>query len=160
MAEAVPQDGVPQGEDNNAIKSKELQYVFAPGRVHFPSKPYYEDGDPEMYTTDNMGKREALRENPLVRSAITDFMTSQFPNLGAAKLVPKDDYVRVFIRVGSSLRPGMDQDELTKVIREDFESDSQPRKKRRPQATGDEEEQPEVEEQEEPPKNEGSLTEE
>ena len=59
---------------------------------------------------------------------------------GPAKLCSKDEYIRVFHKVGSILRPGIDTDELAKVIREDFESDSQPRKKRKRQENGDDDE--------------------
>ena len=43
-----------------------MQYVFNPGRDHFPAKPYHEDGDPDMYTTDNMNERDMLHDNPEV----------------------------------------------------------------------------------------------
>ena len=41
----------------------------------------------------------------------------------------KDEYCRVFIKVGQILRPGIDTDDLAKIIREDFDSDCQDRKK-------------------------------
>ena len=41
----------------------------------------------------------------------------------------KEEYCRVFIKVGQILRPGIDVDELGKIIREDFDSDSQEKKK-------------------------------
>ena len=47
----------------------------------------------------------------------------------------KDEYCRVFIKVGSILRPGIDTDDLAKIIREDFDNDSQERKK--PKKDGD-----------------------
>ena len=69
MADAVPAD-VP-GRDNNddpkPIRNAKLAYVFQPGRDHFPMKPYFDDGDPSMYTTENMDARDELRDNPRVR---------------------------------------------------------------------------------------------
>ena len=68
------------------------------------------------------------------------------------------------MKVGQILRPGIDTDELAKVIREDFDQDSQPRRRRKRQVEGEDEdnkqpEQPE-EQEAEPPKNADSLTEE
>ena len=162
MAEAVPNDGPGrENDDPKPIRNSKLAYVFQPGRDHFPAKPYYEDGDPEMYSTANMDAREELKDNPRVREAILDFATKQFNLTGAAKLCAKDEYVKVFMKVGQILRPGIDTEDLVKVIREDFESDSQPRKRRRRQVEGEEEEHHEPEEQEvEPPKNTEALTEE
>ena len=157
-------DAPRDGDDPKPIRNENLAFVFKPARDHFPAKPYYEDGDPSMYTTENMNAREDLRENPRVREAILDFATKQFVLTGNAKLCTKDEYVKVFMKVGQILRSGIEPDELQNVIREDFDSDSQPRKKRkrnRGGEDGEEEEVPEPEEQEaEPPKNPDALTEE
>ena len=75
----------------------------------------------------------------------------------------KDEYCKVFMKVGQILRPGIDTDELAKIIREDFDSDTQPRKRRKRQSADDEDEPPaqEPEEQEaEVPINKDALTEE
>ena len=64
----------PTDENPNPIKSKDLQYVFQPGRDHFPAKPYYDDGNPAMYTTENMNARQALRTHPNVKAGIENFM--------------------------------------------------------------------------------------
>ena len=60
-------DGNPVGgnqdqDDQNKIKSEGLRYVFMGNRDNFPNNPctYYEDGNPEMYTKDNMDKRKEL----------------------------------------------------------------------------------------------------
>ena len=75
----------------------------------------------------------------------------------------KDEYCRVFMKVGQILRPGIDTDELARLIREDFENDTQPRKRRKRQ-TGEDDDEPvqqEPEEQEaEVPVNKDALTEE
>ena len=75
----------------------------------------------------------------------------------------KDEYIKTFMKVGQVLRPGIDTEELAKMIREDFESDTQPRKRRKRKQEDDEEgaEPNEPEEAEaEPPKNTDALTEE
>ena len=66
------------------------------------------------------------------------------------------------MKVGQVLRPGIDTDELAKLIREDFDSDTQPRKRRKRTQEGvEDQEVQEPEEQEaEPPKNTDALTEE
>ena len=48
--------------------------MFTQGRDNFPAKPYYEDGNPEMYTKENMDKRDALKKSDIVVSAIEEFM--------------------------------------------------------------------------------------
>ena len=40
------------------------------------------------------------------------------------KQCSKEEYFRVFVKIGMILRPGIDADELQKVIKEDFEMDS------------------------------------
>ena len=166
MAEATATE-VPGGRENDdpkPIRNTRLAYVFQPGRDHFPAKPYYEDGDPSMYTGENMDAREELRDNPRVREQVIEFVSKQFVTTGNAKLCTKDEYCKVFMKVGQILRPGIDTDELAKVIREDFDSDSQPRRRRKRQTDGEDEDnkQPEVPEEQEPenPKNADALTEE
>ena len=141
MAEA-PANDIPgrENDDPKPIRNTRLAYVFQPGRDHFPAKPYYEDGDPSMYTGENMDAREDLRDNPRVREQIIEFISKQFVTTGNAKLCTKDEYCRVFMKVGQILRPGIDTDELAKVIREDFDSDTQPRRRRKRQVEGDDEE--------------------
>ena len=168
MAEAAPATttDIPGRDESDPkpVRNPRLAYVFQPGRDHFPAKPYYEDGDPTMYSETNMQAREELHDNPNVRFAIQDFIQKQFTGLtGAAKLCSKEEYCRVFMKVGQILRPGVDTDELAKSINEDFDSDQQPRKRRKKQTDGDDddEDKAEPEEQEvEPPKNTDSLTEE
>lgn len=109
-------------EDKNKISNKDLAFVFLPNRDAFPSKPYYEDGNPEMYTKENMDKRNGLRDNETVVEAIRDFM-QEFKGINSGK-VSKDEYFRVFINVGMILRPGIEADDLQKIIKEDFDNDS------------------------------------
>jgi hypothetical protein len=111
-----------QQDNQNKISNKDLAYVFLQNRDAFPSKPYYEDGNPEMYTKENMEKRNTLRDNEVVQDAIKDFM-SEFKGAAQGK-VTKDEYFRVFISVGMILRPGVEADDLQKIIKEDFDNDS------------------------------------
>lgn len=118
-------DGMGAADDKNKISNKDLAYVFLQNRDNFPSKPYYEDGNPEMYTKENMEKRNSLKKNDIVADAIQDFMQEFKKN--AQGNITKDEYIRVFINVGMILRPGIDADDLQKIIKEDFENDSQDR---------------------------------
>ena len=153
-----------ENEDPKKIRNKPLEYVFQPSRDHFPAKPYYEDGDPSMYSDENMTKRDALKDSPSIRTAIMDFVGHHFMLQGGSnKLCTKDEYIRSFMKVGSVLRPGIDTDELAKMLREDFESNTQPRKRRKKKAEDDEDQEaaaePEEQEANEPPKNPDALTE-
>ena len=78
MVEAVPSAPGGGNDDPKPIRNTKLAYVFQPGRDHFPAKPYYEDGDPSMYTEQNMDARDELRDNPRVREQIHEFVTKQF----------------------------------------------------------------------------------
>ena len=43
--------------DANNIKSVGLQFVFSVSRDNFPNPvPYYDDGNPDMYSKENMEK--------------------------------------------------------------------------------------------------------
>ena len=67
------------------------------------------------------------------------------------------------MKVGTVLRPSFDVEDLAKMIREDFESDTQPRKRRKKKADDDDGHdavaEPEEQEANEPPKNTDALTE-
>ena len=150
-------------DDPKPIRNSTLAYVFQPSRDHFPAKPYYEDGDPSMYSEANMILRDELKDSSHVRTAVMDFVSNHFILQGGQnRLCTKDEYIKAFMKVGQVLRPGIDTEELAKLIREDFESDTQPRKRRkRKQEDDEQDEQPEEQEQEaEPPKNTDALTEE
>ena len=73
-----------QVENQNMILSRDLQQVFNPGRDMFPNKPYFEDGNPEWYTFENMQRRKELKTNPQVIEAIRQFQ-QQFFNMNAHK---------------------------------------------------------------------------
>ena len=113
-------------ENPNKIESEALAYIFKANRDIFPAKPYNEDGNPEMYTQANMDKRKALRNNPIVMEAIEKFAKEfQWTGPSSNRVVSKEEYFRIFVKVGMILRPGIDSDELTKFIKEDFDNDSQ-----------------------------------
>ena len=98
--------------DSSKIKSKGLQHVFNQARDLFPKfpVPYYEDGDPEMYTPENIAKRKALKNNDLVKEAIEDFK-KEF-DLGPKGNCSKETYFKVFTNIAFILKPGFEADEL------------------------------------------------
>lgn len=59
-----------EGDNQNKISNKDLAYVFLQTRDNFPAKPYYEDGNPEMYTSENMQARQELKKKDMVIEAI------------------------------------------------------------------------------------------
>ena len=112
-------------ENPNKIDNVDLAYVFKSNRDHFPAKPYYDDGNPEMYTKENREKRAGLRTNVVVKTAIENFMREQFDRSGGKNpVINKDEYFKVFVKIGMILRPGIDADDLAKLIKEDFDNDS------------------------------------
>ena len=108
----------------NKIKSEGLKFVFNANRDIFPHNPcpYHEDGNPEMYSKESMEKRRQLRDDVVVKEAINTFMLEfSTTNSGACS---KEEYFKVFHKIGSILRPGIEADELQRIIKEDFEMDS------------------------------------
>ena len=76
--------------------------------------------------------RDELKDSANVRGAIIDFVSNHFVLVGGSnRMCNKDEYIKAFMKVGQVLRPGIDTEELAKLIREDFESDTQPRKRRK-----------------------------
>ena len=114
-----------EGDNQNKlqqISNKDLAYVFLQNRDNFPAKPYYEDGNPDMYLKENIEKRKTLQHNETVLEAVNDFM-KEFRQNGQGH-ISKDEYFRVFINVGMILRPGIDADDLQKIIKEEFDNDT------------------------------------
>ena len=114
------------GADKGQVKNSEIQYLFSHERDQFPNKAYHEDGNPDMYSKENIEKRRSLYRNETVVEAINDFM-KEF-KFNAQRQFSRDEYFRVFVNVGSLLRPGIDADDLQKVIKEEFEADTQDNK--------------------------------
>ena len=62
--------------DANKIKNEGLKFVFLQNRDNFPTNPcpYYDDGNPDMYTAQAIEQRNALKKNEVVRDSINDFI--------------------------------------------------------------------------------------
>ena len=97
----------PPVEEKKETNNPDLEYVFKADRDTWPPrpfekvppKPYPDDGNPNMYTPENIEKRAALRTHPNVRAGIDTFM-KRFTRNNTTKICTKDEYVRVFVRVG------------------------------------------------------------
>ena len=115
----------PAGDDHNKIKSEGLRFVFMGNRDNFPNNPctYYEDGDPGMYTKESMDKRKELQSNAIIRDALDEFINYQFTLDRQAKCA-KEEYIKVFMKVGLILRPDIEAADLERIIKEDWELDS------------------------------------
>ena len=115
--------GTEGAEDGNMIQNKHIQFIFNPNRDNFPEKPYFEDGNPELYSNENMAKRKALKEDVDVQNAIKEFMTASF-TFTHQKIVTRDQYFQKFIKIGQILRPNTEAEELQKLIKEDYDRDN------------------------------------
>ena len=127
MVDATDDLNKPTDEPNeqNKIKDQGLIFVFSQIRDNFPTNPcpYYDDGNPDMYTAENMKSRDDLKKNEVVRDAINDFIKNQF-NLEKNGDCTKEEYYMVFSKICMILRPGIDSDDMQRIIKEDFENDS------------------------------------
>ena len=124
-----PEKADPDENPNNQIKNPNLQYVFNPERDKFPAKHYLEDGNPEMYTTENMQKRDDLFNDPIVKSAINKFIDDQFTG-NKSGLFTKDAYLMTFSKCASVLRSDLSHEEISNLLREEFEHDCIEKKKK------------------------------
>ena len=118
-------DGLGGDEPNetNKIKSEGLQFVFSNQRDNFPNPvPYYDDGNPDMYSKENMEKRKNLKDHHIVRNAIEEFIQKAFTTTRDGNCT-KEDYFQVFMKIGVILRPGIEADNLNALIKEDWEHD-------------------------------------
>ena len=127
---------LPPVEEKKETNNKDLEYVFNHERDNWPSplvclppKPYPDDGNAFMYTPENVQRRESLRHHPNVKAGIEQFM-KRFTRPGKTLMCSKDEYVRVFLRVGQILRPGLDIEDMQKLLTEEFESDCREKKRR------------------------------
>ena len=115
--------GLDGDEESNIIQNKEIGFIFNPNRDAFPAKPYYEDGNPDLYSNEKMAKRKALKEDIDVQNAIKEFMSTSF-TFTAHKIVTRDVYFQKFIKIGQILRPNTEAEELQKLIKEDYDRDN------------------------------------
>ena len=101
--------------------------MFNQARDIFPKNPvpYYEDGDPDMYTPENLVKRESLKQNEIVREAIDTFMEEQFEMAKNKNMCTRESYLKVFTNIAFILKPGFEADELQSAIKADWDTDSQ-----------------------------------
>ena len=111
--------------EKNKIKHEGLQFVFSQNRDAFITNPcpYADDGNPDMYTQENIEKRNNLRTSPIVKKSIDDFITDNFTL--QSNNCSKEEYFKMFMKIGTILRPGIEADDLNRIIKEDFETDSQ-----------------------------------
>ena len=68
---AEEKDEKEEKKDEKKAKFADLNDVFNPNRDDtIPS--YVDDGNPELYSEENFAKRNELKNNPIVKDAITD----------------------------------------------------------------------------------------
>ena len=110
-------DKVDPEEDTQGTKitNPNLQYVFNPKRDTFPSKYYYEDGNPEMFSKENIEKREALAERPDINAAIDKFIDLHFQSMKMDKC-SKEDYLKVFSQSCEILRKDLTHKEILGML--------------------------------------------
>ena len=133
--EAKPEMGeekksyVPQGfgddqQNKGAVDHPAIAFVFAPDRDVFPAKPYHEDGNPDYYSKESMDQREALKEDPIIKDAIEQFIQKEFKIFNDEQILSKEQYISQFLKIALILRPGSDPDEIQQIVKEDYENDN------------------------------------
>ena len=75
-----------------------------------------------MYTKENGEKRKGLKTYGIVRAAIEEFMAIFNPT--SSGNVSKEDYMKQYSIILTSLRPGIDADESQTILAADWDSDS------------------------------------
>ncbi|EAS07708.2 hypothetical protein TTHERM_00497620 (macronuclear) [Tetrahymena thermophila SB210] len=102
---------------DKATKQKEKQLI---------DKHYYQDGDPTMYTKENLQQRNALKEDPDVKNAIQKFMNIYtWDSNGKLNL---ESYLFVHTGLAEILRDDLQEemkaDELKFILQQDWQHDS------------------------------------
>lgn len=104
----------------------EIAFIFDPNRDLFPNKPYYDDGNPDFYSEENIKKWESLKEDPVVKEAIDNFIAREFKSIyNDEKPISKQEYIQTFLKIALILRPGIEPDELQQIVKDDYENDNQ-----------------------------------
>ena len=67
-----------------------------------------------MYTEEAVKSRETLKKNEIVSETIKDFITKQFIRDSKGDC-GKEEYFKVFMKIGMILRPGIEADDLQRV---------------------------------------------
>ena len=109
-AEEIKGDLLKEEGEGGKLQNKDIGFIFNPARDNFPAKPYYEDGNPELYSSEKWKSRQELKNDSTVQESIREFM-NLFHKTGNG-IITKDEYFRVFLKVGMILRPGIDPDDL------------------------------------------------
>lgn len=79
---------------DNRVTNPEIAFIFDPNRDLFPNKPYFDDGNPDFYSEENIKKREALKTDPVVKEAIDNFITREFKTVyNDEKPISKQEYI-------------------------------------------------------------------
>ena len=64
-----------------------------------------------MYSTENMAKRKDLKKDDIVVEAIKEFIQSECDTERNGSIT-RENYFKIFMRIGMILRPGFEADEL------------------------------------------------
>ena len=82
-------------------------------------------GDASMYTAENMEARKGLKYNARLGQFINDFIGRHFKLKGMdPKRCSKEEYCKVFMKVGLILRPGIREEELSRTLEDDWKHDA------------------------------------
>ena len=66
-------------------------------------------------------------KNEIVSTSIRKFMKENF-QLSSRGECSKEEYYKVFMRIGMILRPGIEADDLQRIITDDFNEDANDKK--------------------------------
>ena len=102
-----------------------------------------------MYTDDKLRERSELKKSTIVDFEIKQFITRHFTK-SKSNTYSKEEYLKVFSKVGGALRPTMDPDDLLKELKKDFEYDSRDKVEKKEVAEGEEDKKQERQEPEQP----------
>eukprot|EP00826_Nyctotherus_ovalis_P020172 TRINITY_DN1630_c0_g3_i2.p1 TRINITY_DN1630_c0_g3~~TRINITY_DN1630_c0_g3_i2.p1 ORF type:complete len:179 (+),score=74.36 TRINITY_DN1630_c0_g3_i2:142-678(+) len=102
-------------------KNQDLNWVFSTDRDEH-GKPYYQDGNPLLYSDENLKKRTDLKKDQAVVEAIQDFMNVFFKKNREGNYT-KEEYQKVFLKIGMVLRPKDPSDKLQQKLIEEYDNE-------------------------------------
>ncbi|GAB5369927.1 hypothetical protein AAMO2058_001448200 [Amorphochlora amoebiformis] len=88
----------------------------------YDENPFFKQGDPSMYTLENIQRRKALKNEPKIKLGIEKFW--KLLEIDSNNRLTKRGYKDLMIRICKVLRPSFDQESALEEIDVDFERDA------------------------------------
>jgi len=102
----------------------EIDFLFDPARDIENGEAYYKDGNIDLYSTEAVAQRKALKDEQIVKKRINTFMSLfRFDNK-TKNYVEKESYFEIFTKIADLFHPNMPKSQIEDLVQLDWEHDS------------------------------------